>query len=179
MIDLNEVTLTCTPIPARTDIEWSRAYHWHCTLIYGNESMSFQYSKGLAHADTNRKKFKSSTIPWRVPVPEGDKRFLPGTKEVYTDQLYALNEKHHGKFNDLLYHGQEPTVKEVLHSLLLDTRAGETRFEEWCAEFGYDTDSPKVERIYNHCRAVDLDLTRVFGRAGVVELLSRQEEFDQ
>lgn len=46
----------------------------------------------------------------------------------------------------------EPTASEVLGSLLLDASADDTdSFEEWAAEFGYDTDSRRAEKTYLAC----------------------------
>lgn len=45
---------------------------------------------------------------------------------------------------------ENPTPATVIHSLILDLIDGRT-FEEWCSDFGYDTDSRSKERIYNEC----------------------------
>jgi hypothetical protein len=54
------------------------------------------------------------------------------------------------------HHGAEPTADEVLDSLSLDASGvvnGET-FEDWCDNFGYDTDSRKAERTFKQCRKI-------------------------
>lgn len=46
----------------------------------------------------------------------------------------------------------EPTVDDVLYSLLIDSIAEEFgSFEDWAVSVGYDTDSRKAEKIYNAC----------------------------
>jgi len=47
----------------------------------------------------------------------------------------------------------EPSIADVLYCVLMDSGSVENArsFEEWCSEFGYDTDSRKAERIYNGC----------------------------
>lgn len=44
----------------------------------------------------------------------------------------------------------EPTVADVLECLALDASGYENArsFEEWCAEYNYDTDSRSAERTY-------------------------------
>lgn len=48
-------------------------------------------------------------------------------------------------------HTQEPTAADVLYCLCSDARAGELDFEDFCSEFGYDTDSRKAEKIWKAC----------------------------
>jgi len=45
----------------------------------------------------------------------------------------------------------EPTAADVLSCLCSDARGGESTFEEFCSDFGYDTDSRKAERLYREC----------------------------
>jgi hypothetical protein len=42
----------------------------------------------------------------------------------------------------------EPTAADVLGCLLTDSNGAEQTFEDWCAEYGYDTDSRKAERTW-------------------------------
>ena len=47
----------------------------------------------------------------------------------------------------------EPTAEGVLNCLVSDTWGIENarNFEEWCSEYGYDTDSRKAESLYRAC----------------------------
>ena len=45
-----------------------------------------------------------------------------------------------------------PSLDDVLYSLVTDSRALDTCFIDWCADFGYDTDSRKAESIYRACQ---------------------------
>lgn len=51
------------------------------------------------------------------------------------------------------HHGEEPTAEEVLECLAMDAAGIENvfSFEDWCAEYGYDSDSRRAEKIYNAC----------------------------
>ena len=47
----------------------------------------------------------------------------------------------------------EPTLLDVLYSLVTDSsgvRHGQS-FEEWCGEYGYDTDSRSAEKVFDAC----------------------------
>lgn len=44
-----------------------------------------------------------------------------------------------------------PHVASVLHCLLLDAKAIDQSFDDWCGDFGYSTDSIKAASIYQEC----------------------------
>lgn len=48
----------------------------------------------------------------------------------------------------------KPILADVLHSLMLDggPHFNHENFEDWCGNFGYDSDSRKAEATYNICR---------------------------
>jgi len=59
--------------------------------------------------------------------------------------------------------GVVPQIADVMYSLILDGSAffdGET-FEEWCGNFGYDSDSIKARAIYDTCDETGRKLARV------------------
>jgi hypothetical protein len=45
-----------------------------------------------------------------------------------------------------------PALDDVLHSLVMDSSACEESFDDWCASFGYDSDSRKALAVYMACR---------------------------
>lgn len=63
-----------------------------------------------------------------------------------------------------------PPLADVLYSLLLDGSASDEAFDDWCANFGYDTDSRKAEKTYDQCRDIGRSLERMFSRADLAEL---------
>ena len=50
-----------------------------------------------------------------------------------------------------------PTAEDVLASLLMDARDVES-FEDWCGEYGYDTDSRKALELYLRLQTVARDV---------------------
>lgn len=60
---------------------------------------------------------------------------------------------------------KKPFAACVLHSLLLNADSGNMLFEEFCANFGYDTDSRKAFAVYEACQKVEADLRRFLSRA--------------
>ena len=63
------------------------------------------------------------------------------------------------------HHGEEPTAEEVLECLASDACGVDNSqtFEDWCSEYGYDTDSRRAERIYNACLKSTEKLRRFLG----------------
>lgn len=45
----------------------------------------------------------------------------------------------------------EPALANVVYCLLMDATALEQTFDEWCGDFGYDTDSRKAYDLYTRC----------------------------
>ena len=48
----------------------------------------------------------------------------------------------------------EPDAYGVLDCLMSDMQAGDQSFDEFCSEFGYDTDSRTAEEIWKACRTM-------------------------
>jgi hypothetical protein len=69
-------------------------------------------------------------------------------------------------------HTEPPTAAEVLNCLALDASgyANAQSFEDWCVEYGYDTDSRKAERTY---KAVERQADKLARFAGVGVSASR------
>jgi hypothetical protein len=51
------------------------------------------------------------------------------------------------------HNGAEPTANEVLDCLASDAAGVESAgsFEDWCSEYGYDTDSRKAHKTFKAC----------------------------
>jgi hypothetical protein len=98
-----------------------------------------------------------------VEVPEG---FAPGSHPYKVTLTYQRR-----RLTVPFFMGpalcEEPTAEGVLECLLSDASAGEMTFEEFCSDFGYDSDSRKAERTHRAC---------VASRAGVLRLLGADFE---
>lgn len=58
---------------------------------------------------------------------------------------------------------EDPTAAGVLDCLLSDANGGEMTFDDFCGEFGYDTDSRTAERVWKQCGKVREELQRLLG----------------
>lgn len=54
------------------------------------------------------------------------------------------------------HNGRRPKIEDVLSSVLSDCSAGESSFDDWCADCGYDTDSRKAYETWENCRKLAL-----------------------
>lgn len=56
-----------------------------------------------------------------------------------------------------------PSAADVLYCLCIDTRAGEQSFEEFCSDFGYDSDSLLARRAWRECVKLAPSVRRFLG----------------
>jgi hypothetical protein len=71
--------------------------------------------------------------------------------------MATLNQKHDIK------RVREPNAADVLSSLCSDAQAGAESHEDFCSNFGYDTDSRKALDIYLRCQAIGRDVRKLLG----------------
>lgn len=62
-------------------------------------------------------------------------------------------------------HCKEPTAGDVLSCLVMDATGVEnsTSFEDWCSDYGYDSDSRKTLKTYKACKKVVVKVRRLLG----------------
>ena len=68
----------------------------------------------------------------------------------------------------------EPKLADVLDCLASDASGVENcagKFDDWCGEYGYDTDSRKAERTFNICKRQAANLKRLLGPSAYETLL--------
>jgi hypothetical protein len=71
------------------------------------------------------------------------------------------------------HNGREPELSNVLGCLASDASGVENAsgFEDWCAEYGYDTDSRKAERTFRACEREAKRLQAFLGESAYKTLL--------
>lgn len=95
----------------------------------------------------------------------------------YTQDLWEVKIKHNGKEEQVVMHkgeghyGEEPKVKEVIYSILLDAFCYERSadVEDFMDELGYD-DKEKAEAVYNTCQDNHKKLHSLFSDEEIEEL---------
>lgn len=70
-------------------------------------------------------------------------------------------------------HVGEPRLADVLDCMASDSCGVDNAasFEDWCGEYGYDTDSRKAERTFKICQRQSANLKRLLGDVGYQTLV--------
>lgn len=68
-----------------------------------------------------------------------------------------------------------PTITEFLICISMDCQVGEMGFEEFCSEFGYDSDSRKAYKMWEDCKENQKKMKKILGPEGYEELLKIEE----
>lgn len=84
----------------------------------------------------------SSLIPYRM-----------GTAHVIKAKASWMNDK-----------PKAPRAEDVISSMALDSSACNESFDDWCATFGYDTDSRKALETYLACQSSGAELRKLLGK---------------
>jgi len=126
----------CTSVLVKDDFDGCDGQsHWKVTITRNGKSFDIDYSMGCAHRHYRN----------------GKKISLNCRKTIYNvEQLKTT-------VPDV------PTLRDVLHCVVSDAQsvAYGPSFEDWCGEFGCDTDSRKAEQSYNACRDEYFALVRL------------------
>lgn len=101
----------------------------------------------------------------------------------WTHDLYRVTLRCDGRSMSTEYRmgmghaGRRPKVWEVLSSLVDDAASADQTFDDWCADYGYDTDSRRAYASWQACGRIRRKLTRVVG-SDALELLTNETERD-
>lgn len=74
------------------------------------------------------------------------------------------------------YHGKAPKASEVLSCLASDASSADESFEDWCANYDFDTDSRKAERTYRAVQSSTAKLRKFLGESVFDTLLYHTEQ---
>lgn len=109
------------------------------------DSRDMDHWKVVLRRDTD----KAVIVNGAVDMTRSDKRRVMTT---YFSKGYGHN-------------GAKPTATEVLSCLASDAAGLENNnsFEDWCDEYGYDTDSRKAEKTYKACKHIASRLRTFLG----------------
>lgn len=123
------------------------ASEFACTIKRGRAEFKTPYTKGCGH-----RRWKSKFV-YGVADSIWAGIFKRGQRVTLSQSKYRIDSEPAREFNTLT-EPEAPTLDEVLYSLSRDAdcvRHGQT-FEEFCADFGYDSDSIKAKGIFDACR---------------------------
>ncbi|MCA8487253.1 hypothetical protein LGM85_25260 [Burkholderia multivorans] len=142
-----------------------KSLNWKITLSSIRNKMTFDYCKGVGHlpypSELQLSKHQRAVVDQAIDaaVETGVARKIARGAMAFT-----------------IMPGKEefpaPTLQEVLHALTEDTLVMHyLTYEEWAADFGYDPDSRKGEKVYEECRLQVSKLSDVLGDPDKIENL--------
>jgi hypothetical protein len=70
-----------------------------------------------------------------------------------------------------------PCNKDIMYSLLLDASAIDESFNNWCDNFGYESDSIKAFNIYQECCNTAKELSKLFTRAELADMRGQLQDY--
>ena len=80
-----------------------------------------------------------------------------------------------GEYSQGSAHKNPPKFRDVLDCLALHARSTDQSFEDWCSDFGYDTDSRNAQKTYEACAETRTKLMTLLGRDALREFLTEVE----
>jgi hypothetical protein len=140
------------------------------------------YEVNISHQrnpDTNRdkksKNFQDDSDAWLVVINGQHFDYYTGVGHRYIDRMTVLDTKwdydyvkknRHRLYMDVLVQVSKPVapkLDDVLACLVRDAIHSTQTFDDWCSDYGYDTDSRKALQIYMDCQEIakKLRLARV------------------
>lgn len=146
--------------------------NWLITLSKGNNAslqLEFDYSQGVAH------------LPWFIHSPKDKHTYRACvTKAVEENKWFkagADSKKASVHFGGYMFLHQNtplkpPKLTDIIYSLMVDSSVLDSSgFEDWCDDFGYDSDSIKAKGIYDACMETALKVRHM------IDLEEAQEVF--
>lgn len=151
---------------SRNSNEEHKSLNWKVTISNGQKEITFDYSKGVGHLPYPQTNFGlngyqkrmineaidsavETGVARKLTIVDKDIKFLPGNAQF-----------------------PNPSLQEVLYSLSSDSDVRHyLTYEQWAADFGYDTDSRKGEKVYDECRKQTADFMKLIGSEDKLEKL--------
>lgn len=147
ILDTAGVAYSARYITETNQGEW-KCDQWFCTFTSGKTSEHFDYFTGLGHRET-----------------------VSGFKAVHMPGARMI--KGHWQATK----PKAPDAASVLYCLILDSSACDQSFSDWCADYGYDTDSRKALETYLSCQASAEKMKRIFSHDVLAQLRDALQDY--
>lgn len=158
----NPIEQSVVAFLATTDVQFSVRYvgftnrddwqcdEWKVTLKGLRLDTYFEFYTGLGHR-AEATGIERQSAKWQFPgVTAKDVTTLTRYGRAYLAEVEKLRKP------------KEPSLASVLSSFILDSRAIDQSFNDWCDESGYDTDSRKALKTYEACCEQGQKLRKLF-----------------
>lgn len=134
--------------PVDLDTEFPRLT-WDVRVRFNDRSVTSQYSAGIGHAHK-----PPNSHPYSAP--QNPRYDWTTDRSIYGRDLRNrwLRDPRCAPI---------PDVADVLYCLCSDACCGESSFDDFCSELGYDNDSRKAEKVWNTCRDMCIKMRVLLG----------------
>lgn len=170
LMEAHKVTVESERVDARPDGDtWNKDSSHAAFRVLHNGRFAFKghYSAGsLASLPDDLKAYRAAYTKGLKGKRFIDGEFMPvavsqTVRKAWEKRQagnYTIDES---KVAEIVRRAWLPESVDVIQSLLSD--ATEESFDEWCRNFGYDTDSRKALAMWETCREIDRVMRRCFG----------------
>lgn len=155
---------------------------WAVTISKaGRPFLLTDYSAGIAHAPAyNAKPLEGGMRGHSRSYTEALRRNAIKA-ECETGKIHQFGDHYRTDSSGILNTRKDvppPLGRDVLWSLAQDSSVLDSGgFENWAADYGYDTDSRKAEAIYKACLEIGLKLRAALGDAAMRELQEAGQDY--
>ena len=160
------LTLNAAFVPwsqSRNKGETHRSLNWLVTLEKGRQSMTIEYTQGIAHIPGYKHGWGPKTYDQRRQEDAYQ-------QTCETGRIKPVVQKIDGVFVKVAKL-PTPTLEEILWCLVMDSSVLDYgTYEEWGRELGYDEDSRKGEKIYRDCLQQALRFNQLVGHETIEKL---------
>lgn len=159
------LTVTAKFVPfshSRNKAEKTPSLNWIVTVLRnGREVLATEYSAGMGHSYN-----KATPKTWNRSVKE----YRAAVCAVECETGFSAMQ-FYSWASDITPNKKAPILPDtadVFYSLIMDSSVLDSgTFEDWAADFGYDSDSRKGESIYRTCLEIALKLRNGIGESGL------------
>lgn len=151
-LDLTYAAVFIPQSASRNANEKRPTLNWKVTLSRNGVALGpLDYSAGIAHVPGYKQHY-ANTID-----AQADRRQMEQASE--TGKTWRKDRGGRTAYLPL----PRPLLADVLYSLHMDASAADETFDDWCANYGYDTDSRKAFASYHECVQYGITLKRMLG----------------
>ena len=147
-----------------------KSLNWTVTLKRHNVTLTTDYMQGIAHHPFYKQTWGKLSKEQQMKQMAIEHSAENGSLyrffgNLYNNYLPAYIKRKDRKEGESLRTQRlpKPDLKDVLHSLILDSNVLQhDSFESWAGEFGYDEDSREAKKIYQACLKIALKINQMF-----------------
>lgn len=166
---------------SRNSGEKNPSLNWRIALVNAKGArLDTDYMQGIGHVPGYASKYwRRRTLYEQTLALTQEQAAQTGKYPVSADGKPATVKSVHLTSWPRLHSLPVPLLRDILYGLLMDAQGvnDANGFEDWASNYGYDTDSRKVEATYEACKRTASDLNRLLGRANIDRLAELFQDY--